>query len=440
MTKKKRIIMLTEEEKKKNSSKKRNRILEDISIGSFLAYRQVKRSSWATTVLIIFVMTLTFLNLVVVSGILVGLIQGATEAVKKSYISDISVTTLNNKNDIENSPQILRTIQELPWVDSVTARYLTGGVIKANYKTKIKQTDTTDEVSTIISGIDPVAEKAVTNLPSFLVEGEYLKSDDSDKIIIGSMLLKKYFPVETAGFATLSDAKVGDKVRITIGQNTREMIIKGIVKTKVDDISRRVFMPEAQYRTLAGKNDYNVNEMAIKIKPGVTPELVRDAIKMTGADKYGKIQTFDEAKPKFLTDLINTFALLGNVVGSIGLVVASITIFIVIYINAITRRKFIGILKGIGIESSAIKTAYVMQAIFYAFIGTALGCLILFVFLKPYFDAHPIDFPFSDGILAVTVSGVLIRVGLLMVATIIAGYIPAQIVVKQNTLDAILGR
>ncbi len=432
--------MLTEEEKEKNKNKKRSRILEDISIGSFLAYRQVKRSSLATTILIIFVMTLTFLNLVVVSGILVGLIQGATEAVKKSYISDISITTLKSKNDIENSPQILKTVQGLPWVDSVTARYLTGGVIEANYKTKIKQTDTTDEVSTIISGIDPVSEQAVTGLSSFLIEGEYLKPDDTDKVIIGSMLLKKYFPVETAGFATLSDAKVGDKVRITIGSNTREMIIKGIVKTKVDEISRRVFMPESQFRILADKNNYNVNEMAIKIKPGVTPELVRDAIKMTGADKYGKVQTFDEAKPKFLTDLINTFALLGNVVGSIGLVVASITIFIVIYINAITRRKFIGILKGIGIESSAIKTAYIMQAIFYALIGTIIGCLILFLFLKPYFDANPIDFPFSDGILSVTVSGVLIRVGLLMVATIIAGYIPAQIVVKQNTLDAILGR
>ncbi|MFA5934355.1 MAG: FtsX-like permease family protein [Candidatus Paceibacterota bacterium] len=432
--------MLTEEEKEINKNKKRNRVLENISIGSFLAYRQVKRSSWATTVLIIFVMTLTFLNLVVVSGILVGLIQGATDAVKKSYISDISVTTLKSKNEIENSPQILKTIQELPWVDSVTARYLTGGVIEANYKTKIKQTDTTDEVSTIISGIDPASEQAVTNLSSFLIEGEYLKADDTDKVIIGSMLLKKYFPVETAGFSTLSDAKVGDKVRITIGVNTREMIIKGIVKTKVDEISRRVFMPESQFRILAGKNDFNVNEMAIKIKPGISPELVRDAIKMTGADKYGKIQTFDEAKPKFLTDLINTFALLGNVVGSIGLVVASITIFIVIYINAITRRKFIGILKGIGIESSAIKTAYVRQAIFYAFIGTALGCLILFALLKPYFDANPIDFPFSDGILSVTISGVLVRVGLLMIATIIAGYIPAQIVVRQNTLDAILGR
>jgi hypothetical protein len=56
------------------------------------------------------------------------------------------------------------------------------------------------------------------------------------------------------------------------------------------------------------------------------------------------------------------------------------------------------------------------------------------------FAAHPINFPFSDGILVATLSGTFIRAGVLMVATLIAGYIPAQIVIKQNTLSAILGR
>jgi ABC-type antimicrobial peptide transport system permease subunit len=127
-------------------------------------------------------------------------------------------------------------------------------------------------------------------------------------------------------------------------------------------------------------------------------------------------------------------------IGSIGLTVASITVFIVIFINAITRRKFIGILKGIGISSTALEISYVFQSLFYAFIGSGLGLLLLFGFLKPYIDLHPIDFPFSDGILVATFSGTSIRVGLLFVITMIAGYIPARIVTKQNTLDSILGR
>ena len=43
-------------------------------VGWFLAVRQMRRSSKWTTALIIFIMVLTFLNLVVVSGLLLGLI------------------------------------------------------------------------------------------------------------------------------------------------------------------------------------------------------------------------------------------------------------------------------------------------------------------------------------------------------------------------------
>jgi len=65
---------------------------------------------------------------------------------------------------------------------------------------------------------------------------------------------------------------------------------------------------------------------------------------------------------------------------------------------------------------------------------------VLYGFLEPWMTAHPIDFSFSDGILVAPISGTLFRVGLLMVTTIIAGFIPARLVVRKNTLDSILGR
>jgi ABC-type antimicrobial peptide transport system permease subunit len=69
-----------------------------------------------------------------------------------------------------------------------------------------------------------------------------------------------------------------------------------------------------------------------------------------------------------------------------------------------------------------------------------LGTLIIYGVLAPYIAAHPINFPFSDGTLVAPFSGTMIRALILLIATIIAGYIPARLVVKQNTLDAILGR
>ena len=176
------------------------------------------------------------------------------------------------------------------------------------------------------------------------------------------------------------------------------------------------------------------------MKPGYTEEQLKQAIVNQGFERFAKVQTSEEAVPKFVKDISLTFSILGNVIGSIGLAVATITIFIVIFVNAITRRKYIGILKGIGINATAIEISYVFQALFYAISGITTGALIVFLLIKPYFDANPIDFPFSDGILVASPKDVLVRSAVLMLATVISGYLPARLIVKQNTLDAILGR
>ncbi|MEN9913244.1 MAG: hypothetical protein RLY66_652 [Candidatus Parcubacteria bacterium] len=409
-------------------------------IGFFLAVRQIKRSSKWTTGLIIAVMILTSLNLIVVSGILVGLIQGAIDAVRTHYTSDVIISVLKNKSYIENSPEVMNVLAGIPEIEQTSARYLKSGVLEANYKTRIKDTDKPNTAGASISGIDPVAEDKLTGLSQFVVEGEYLQPGDYDQIMIGSYLVKKYQPVESPGFSALDDIGPGSKIRVKVGDVEREVTIKGIIKSKVDEVSFRAFMIDSQFRSMIGRGDYNVSEIAIKLKPGTDPAVVRDTLLRNGVGAVAKVQTYADAQPKFIKDLVATFALLGNMISSIGLVVASITIFIVIFINAITRRKFIGILKGIGVNGKAIEISYVFQSIFYAVIGSAIGVTLVYAVLQPLFVAHPINFPFSDGILVAPVSGTAARVGLLIFTTIVAGYIPARMIVRKNTLDSILGR
>jgi ABC-type antimicrobial peptide transport system permease subunit len=144
--------------------------------------------------------------------------------------------------------------------------------------------------------------------------------------------------------------------------------------------------------------------------------------------------------PKFLADIKNTFNLLGTFIGSIGIIVASITIFIIIFINALARRRHIGILKGIGVEARVIEIAYVIQAAFYALLGSLLGALLTYGVLIPYFDKNPIKFPFSDGILVAPTEETFFKFLILFAITLVAGYLPAKLITRQNTLNAILGR
>lgn len=410
-----------------------------IRLGYFLAWRQVRRANKWTTGLIIFVMTLTFLNLVVVSGILVGLIEGAVQANKEFYTSDIIISTLPKKDYIEQSPRVINTIESLPEVVAISPRYLGSGRIEANYKRAAKEEEI-DSAGASFVGIDPVAEDGLTGVSRFVIDGNYLEPTDYDQILIGAYLLKEYFPVESSAIQTLANVHVGDKVRVSIGGVKREMTVKGIVKSKVDEISYRAYFVDTQFRSLVGRTDYNVGEISVKLKAGTDPVVVKEALLRAGVGEYARVQTFEDAQPKFLIDIKNTFALLGNMISSVGLVVASITIFIVIFINAITRRKFIGILKGIGVSGRTIEASYVFQSFFYAVSGSLIGLFILYALLQPFITEHPINFPFSDGILVAPLNLTLLKLFILVFTTIVAGYIPARMIVRKNTLDSILGR
>jgi ABC-type lipoprotein release transport system permease subunit len=313
-------------------------------------------------------------------------------------------------------------------------------MLEANYKTRTRANDTPETVSTLIVGINPEHEQATTGLADLVVEGSFLEPNDFDQIVVGSLLLETYLPIDTPGMATLRDTGVGSVVRLQVGGVTREVTIKGIVKSKAQEVDRRVFMIDTQLRPLIGRTDFNVSEIAINVNGDQYIEATKQALLANGFDAVARVQTYEDAQPKFLQDIKQTFSLLGGIISSIGLVVAAITIFIVIFINAITRRKYIGIMKAIGVDGWAIELSYVFQSLFYALVGSIIGLVLIYVLLIPYIAANPINFPFSDGILVAPVIETALRLILLVTTTVIAGYIPARIIVSKNTLDSVLGR
>ncbi len=438
--------------------------LRALRVGWFLALRQIKRSNKGTTALIIFIMILTFLNLVVVSGLLLGLISGSFEQYRKSYSGEIIITAAQGRDYIENSQELITFIAHHPQVTSYSARYGVGIQLLGTLNDNPEKNERANRVSGRLVGIDPAKEEATTGFSEYIKYGSNLDPNEEGYILIGATLLKKYSTYADAnipGFDFLDNVDVGSRVRVTIPSKgndatvkrgrsisssseggdgvVKEFIVKGIVKSKVDEISTRMFVLDKELRRLLPVNKEQYQEIAIRTDYASAPALA-STIKGFMGSYAVRVQTSDEAIPSFLRDIETTMGVLGNALSSIALVVASITIFIVVFINAITKRKFIGIMKGIGIKPLAVELSYVFQAIFYGLAGSVLGLLLTFGMLKPYFAANPIDFPFSDGILVVTPWSAGIRVTILILVTILAGFIPAKLIVRKNTLDSILGR
>lgn len=414
--------------------------MRNFRIGLLLGFRQIQRANKWTTLLIIFVMTLTFLNLIAVSGVLVGLITGAERAVRAESIGDIVITERSDEDSIIETETILRELQSFPEIESYTVRYKGGGTLEANYKERRSLTAERDIASVQVTGIDPALENKMSKLSNNIISGEYLNADEEGYILIGAYYIEEYAQQFGDIFDSLSGIEPGDTVRLTAGSVSKEFIVKGIVQSKVDDVNLNTYIPEREFRRLFGRLDRNADLIAIRVLQDQDEQKIKDALVASGLNKYAKIQTYDEAKPKFITDIKETFNTLGSFIGSIGIIVASITIFIIIFINALSRRQQIGILKGIGIERSVIEIAYVLQAAFYALVGSALGALLTYSFLVPYFEDNPIQFPFSDGILVAPPEETFIKFLVLFIITLLAGLLPAWLIVKQNTLNSILGR
>jgi ABC-type lipoprotein release transport system permease subunit len=400
----------------------------------------VQRAGKFTTVLIIFVMTLTFLNLIAVSGILVGLIVGAEEAVREDSLGDLIIGAKDDEESILETETIEQELGAYPEITAYSVRYQGNAVLEANYKERRDLKGERDIANVKVTGIDVAREEAMTSISSDIIEGSFLDPNEEGFIVLGALYTEEYASNYGDIFETVSGVHPGDTVRVTAGETSKEFVVKGILQSKVDEVSLNTYIPEREFRRFFNRYDRNADQLVIRLADPTQNSMVKESMLRSGLGAYAKIQTYEEGVPKFLTDIKNTFDLLGTFIGSIGIVVASITIFIIIFINALSRRRHIGILKGIGIERSAIEIAYVLQAAFYALSGSFFGALLTYALLIPYFSKNPINFPFSDGILVADPFSTLIKFFILFSITLIAGFLPAWLIARQNTLNSILGR
>lgn len=412
----------------------------DLRIGLLLGLRQIQRAGYWTTLLIITVIVFTFLNLVVISGILIGIVDGALHEVRTQALGDITIKPLDNETRIKETERLLSELDTYPEILSYSPRYTGLATIEANYKQRRNLNTDPDVIGVNITGIDPIAEDETSGLSSLVAEGSYLDPNESGYILLGKYNVDRYAKKFGDVFDSLKNIYPGDSVMVTVNGRSREFVVKGIIESKVDFVSLGVYIPKKDFIRLFDRADYNANQIALKLQPGIDEVKIRDQFRKSDFAKLAIINSFIEGTPKFVLDVRKTFEILGLFTGIIGLLVASITIFIVIFINAISKRRQIGILKAIGLTSRAIEYAYVTQAFIYAFLGSIIGIVITYYGLIPYFKANPIDFPFSDTSLSISLNGILLRSFALIFVTMIAGFIPAWMVTKQNTLNAILGR
>ena len=439
--------------------------LRDFKVGFFLFTRYIKKANISTTILISLVMFLTFINLTVVGGILEGIIVGSFEGLRTKAIGDILISSKNGDPRIERSQYIIRELNNDDRVAAFSPRHIISSelITEQDFYKITNNREKRKTISSTAFGVDPELENNTTGLSRSIIEGNYFSSANvRDEVLIGSDLLQRYSPF---GDFVLEGVYPGEYVYVILGSaeetsfggrrggssisttpevtsaNIKKYKVAGIFRTKSGGLDTLIILNADEVRLNSTDNpSNNVTNIPIRLHNQEDAAAVRDSLEELGYGRYATIETLEEGVGSFLDDIRVVFRLLGSIVGIIGLVASSITIFIIIFVTAISRSKYIGILKAIGVTPAAIKISYVLYALFFAAVGITIGMALLYLILVPYVDANPIPFPFSEGVLYVPLANTLIQVGLLLLTTLIAGYVPSAKVIRKPAIDAVRGR
>jgi len=375
--------------------------------------------------LVIFILAASYINLIFFNSILNGFTNTFQDQLIELMTSHITLEPKEGQKYISGADSIERKLDLIPGILSVAPRLNSAGI--ASYKTKT--------VNSQINGITPSKESDVTILADKVSSGEFLSDGDTGQILLGDALIEGSTSEMGGSVANLGSVSVGDRVSITYSNGVvRSYRVKGVIKTGfgVSDIG--IYVTNKEMESVLG-----VNDQASSI-------LVKTSDKSASAKfKLLIIEQNIDAVPKtwqenagFIEQINSSFSMIISVTSVVSLLTAAMTIGIIIYINAVHKKRVIGILKAIGAKNSAILKMFLLESVIFGLCGIAFGALLGNLMVQ-YFNANPLDLPFGLVYPELKTNEAINAAASLMLAVLVAGFYPAYTAAKTNIVKAIWG-
>ncbi len=413
-------------------------ILGNVAIALFLAFKSITRGNRWIPILLVIVMSFSFVNLIFTSSIITGVMRAMDRQLVDAAYSNVVISPEEDEYYINHVSQLENEIVQAPGVAGVAARLDSGAFIEYNWKEKQSPADKGESGTYKVTGIDPGQETSVTNVNTQMIAGNYLEPNDRDEIILG-VEIAGGDSAQTESFLTLGGVDIGDEVRLTYPNGVqREYTVKGVFRARHLEVDFQAFITRNEMASVLGKNIFNnrASHILVKSEPGVEESsLIANFNAMGINEEIRSWQDYGGA----MRSTMSTFEIIGSLINGVGLMVATIIMFIVIYVNVISKRRQIGIMRAIGIARGTIIGSYLIQALFYASAGITIGWLTVRFLLIPYSTSNPLDLPLGLVILTVQPFTLGTTTSGLIFAAILAGIIPAWSIMKQSILKIIKG-
>jgi putative ABC transport system permease protein len=237
--------------------------------------------------------------------------------------------------------------------------------------------------------------------------------------------------------SSLKTVHAGDTVSVTlINGQKKDFVVRGIFKDDFVLADNAAFITQNALNNLIPTTKNKSTSIYVKTKNIGNEDSTISKLQSIRNDlKYDKWQSLQGV----IKDQLDTFTLVNNILRMISLLVASVTIFIITYVDLVNKRKQIGIERAIGIKSTAIVLSYLLKAIYYSIAAVLLGSLLYLYLIVPIVIAHPFHFP--NGLVTLAIdSNMMINDGIsIVIVGMISALIPSISTIRMKILDAIWG-
>ncbi len=401
---------------------------KELKVALFLAWRSLIRGNRSSLVLNVLIISMVFTNMIFFPALMNGIGQDIRKNVVAYQISDILVEPKSGTGSITDLGSTLDLINRMPGVERASPQYTLGATLK--FRSRI--------LGATVYAIRPGDEALVSPIPAKMVAGDYLGENDRGEVIIGSGVAGSPNVLEEDEYTpSLGGVRVGDSITAEyVNGVTKDYRVKGIFSTGRYEVDNRVFTTWEDMREVTGKPLDEAEYITVKLKPGYSDTAVKNQLLSYGIME--KVQTSGDVLDKGLGRALASFSIIGTISLVVSLVIAVVVLFIVIMIKTLNNRRQIGILKAIGVDNPVIMNSYGFQVVIISGAGILLGFAFtgLLVFYMSY---HPLVTPEFQAVPYVTLVDLATNGLILFVASVIAGYLPAWKVARENIQDVMRG-
>ncbi|WP_299462807.1 FtsX-like permease family protein [uncultured Microscilla sp.] len=346
-----------------------------------LAWRNIWRNRRRTFITVSAIFFAVFLS-VMQRSMKIGSLERMVDQMVGAFLGHIQVhqkgynEEQNLDNSFADSPALLGAIKQTKGVKKVIPRLDSYALVAGVERSR----------AGLIMGIDPIAERQLSNPEQKLIKGTYLAKADEEAILIAQ------------GLAQYLKVQVGDSL-VLLGQGfqgqtaTGKYLVKGLIKMPNPELNKSlVYVPIKTAQVLfATKNrltTYCIQLDNAKQLTDVTAALRQNLAKASQQEIVYEAIDWQQMAPD-LVQMINADKQAGKIMMGVFYMVLGFGILGTVLMMTSERRYEFGVLIGIGMKRFKLGILVFFEMLMLAAIGVLAGIGVSLPIMW-YFHLHPI--------------------------------------------------